>query len=329
MEKRVVFTILFFLFLVATLFLASLLTGAHGVALKEIETLFSDGETSMLIINEIRAPRALVALLAGGALGLSGALMQAVLKNPLASPFTLGISQASAFGATFAIIILQSYSKDGSIFLTPLCAFLSALICTFAILFLSRKTILRSESLILSGVAMGALFSAMTMFMQYFASEIDVVASLFWTFGDLSKANLTVSIIIALFLVPTLLYFLFYYWKLDAMMLGSESAKNLGVNVNCVQTMAMVLSSLLSAITVSFLGIIGFIGLIAPHIIRLIIGGGHRYLLVLSTLCGAALLLLADIISRSIMPPIIIPIGILTSFIGAPLFLYLLTKRGK
>lgn len=318
---------LFFSFALVALFSLSLIVGAEGVAYKDLAKLWQGNTTTWIIVEELRFPRTLVAAVAGSALGLSGVLMQAVLKNPLASPFTLGISQASAFGAAFGIIILQSRLEIHLPYLIVLSAFISSLLCTFMILLLGKKSNLRPESLILTGVALGALFSAMTMFLQYFASEIDVAASVFWTFGDLSKATLSTSFLLLLFLVPILLWYFFYFWKLDALLLGSDEAKNLGIDVKRFRVIAMVLASLLSSITVAFLGIIGFIGLIAPHIIRLLVGGSHKALLPLSALSGALLLVGADILSRSFMPPIILPIGILTSFVGAPLFLYLLSRR--
>jgi iron complex transport system permease protein len=329
MNKKLLVSIILLL-LTSTFFVVSLFTSSNGVNFGDLQKVIDGDERVLLIFEQIRLPRALVAFFAGASLALSGALMQAVLKNPLASPFTLGISQASAFGASFAIIVLQSYSSvfifSGS-FITTICAFGASLICTFIILYLGKSTQMRAESLILAGVAIGALFSAMTMFLQYFATEVDVSATLFWTFGDLSKADIYTSVIIACVFVPSLLFFYQRFWKFDALLLGNESAINLGVSVVRLRVGAMIVASLLSAITVSFLGIIGFIGLIAPHIIRLILGSGHKMLLPLSAILGGGLLLLADIISRVIIIPLVVPVGILTAFLGAPLFLYLLTRK--
>lgn len=323
---------LFFCFLLLVFSFVSLLSGYEGIALSDATKLLDGEENFMVIFSQIRLPRTLIAILAGASLALAGLVMQATLRNPLASPFTLGISQASAFGASFAIIVLQSYSTQSffsSSFLVAFFAFLSSLVCTFFILLLSSRKAMLPETLILTGVALGALFSALTMFMQYFASDIDVAATLFWTFGDLAKAHYDTSLLLFVFLLPIALFFYFMFWRLDALLLGDEHAQVLGVNVRNFRTWSMILASLLSALTVAFLGVIGFIGLVAPHIVRLLFQGSHKELLILSLLCGALLLLVADIVSKTLLAPIIIPVGIISSLIGAPLFLYLLGKRGR
>ena len=201
------------------------------------------------------------------------------------------------------------------------------MISTLIIVSLGKKASMRAESLILFGVALGAFFSAFTMLLQYFAEDTDAAATLFWTFGDLSKANSSSITLIVSILIITLFFFFRIFWKFDALMLGEESAKSLGINTQNLRLGSMIIASLLSSISVCFFGIIGFVGLIAPHIIRLLVGHSHKYLLPLSALSGAILLLLSDIISRTIMLPITIPVGIITSMIGAPLFLYFLYKR--
>jgi iron complex transport system permease protein len=324
------FVIFVIVFSAALLFVLSFATGSEGVSLDQLLLYFNGDERYSVIFEKIRLPQSVAALVAGGSLALSGVLLQAVLKNPLASPFTLGISQASAFGASFAIIVLQSYGNDTyGAFITPLFAFVAAMICTFAILFLGKLSQMKASSLILAGVAIGAMFNSMTMFLQYFADEVDAAATLFWTFGDLSKASMQSNYFIIAILLPSLAFFSIIFWKFDALLLGEDGAKALGVDVEKVQIVAMVFASLLSAVTVSFLGVIGFIGLIAPHIVRLLTGSSHRYLIFLSTFAGAAMLLLADILSRTILLPSIVPVGILTSFLGAPLFLYLLSRSKK
>lgn len=194
-----------------TFFVVSIFTGSKGIDFGDFYKLLQSDERVWLIFEQIRLPRTLAAFLAGGALGLSGTLMQAVLKNPLASPFTLGISQASAFGASFAIIVLGSYSSSSILsgsFITTIFAFGASLVCVAIILYLGKSSYMKAQSLILAGVAIGALFSAGTMFLQYFATDIDVAATLFWTFGDLSKANLYTSLIIASVLLPALFWIL-------------------------------------------------------------------------------------------------------------------------
>ena len=320
------------LLIVITLLLIwiSLISGNNGIAFDETLKIFNQKDTFSIIFYEIRVPRTFAAFFVGAALGVSGAMMQAVLKNPLASPFTLGISQASAFGASFAIIILQAYSVSSQFqagFLTAFFAFVSSMLSALLIISIGKKANMSAESLILFGVALGAFFSAFTMLLQYFADDLDAAATLFWTFGDLSKANSFSISLIALILIFTLILYFRIFWKFDALMLGEENATSLGINVQKLRLNAMIIASLLSAVSVCFFGIIGFVGLIAPHIIRLISGSSHKYVLPLSALSGGALLLFADIISRTILLPITIPVGIFTSMLGAPLFLYFLYKR--
>ena len=310
----------------------NLLTGADGFNIQDANEFFKKESNLDIIISQIRLPRVMAAILAGALLGLSGAIMQGSLKNPLASPFTLGISQAAAFGASFAIIVLQVYSDGSSINSSlgvALCAFAASMICMVIILLLGRVSSLSPSSMILAGVGLGSLFHALTMFLQYFADDLEVSATLFWTFGELGKASWDSIYIMAAIFFPVYIYFLLSHWKMDALSFGDDSAQSRGVEVDKFRFISLLLSSLLSAVAVSFLGIIGFVGLVAPHIVRMLLGSSHLSLLSLSALVGAILLLLADFISKIILPPIILPIGILTSFMGVPIFLYLLLKKGK
>lgn len=322
------------LFLLLALFLwLNIITGTEGIKLSKTALLFDGIDDRFdFVVEQIRLPRAVAAILVGALLGLSGAVMQGVLKNPLASPFTLGISQAAAFGASFAIIVLQAYSIQtylSSSISIALCAFVASLICMMIILFLGSVSSLSPSSMILAGVALGSLFSAMTMFIQYFADDLDIAATLFWTFGELGKADWSSIKIMAIVFFPIFLYFIFSHWKMDAMSFGDESAQSKGVDIFRFRFISLLLSSLLCAIAVSFVGIIGFVGLVAPHFVRLLVGENHFALITLSALSGATLLLVADLVSKLILTPIILPIGILTSFMGVPLFLYLLARKGK
>lgn len=329
--KRVIFFSLMTLFLLASLII-NLLVNADGFNLSEINKFFYGDESFWMIITHIRLPRVLAAILAGALLGLSAAIMQGGLKNPLASPFTLGISQSAAFGAAFSIIILDIYSHES--FFSPtyqiaLCAFISSLICMSIIIILSKVSSLPPSSMLLAGVGLGSLFHALTMFLQYFADDLEVSATLFWTFGELGKANWEVLEIMGIVFIPIYFYFISSHWKMDALSFGDDSAKSRGVNVDRFRLVSLFLASLLSAVAVSFLGIIGFVGLAAPHIVKLVLGNSHLNVLIFSPLVGAILLLSADFISKVIVPPLVLPIGILTSFMGVPLFLYLLLKGSK
>ncbi len=322
------------LFTLLALFLwLNIITGTEGIEPSKTLLLLDGIEDSFdFVAEQIRLPRAIGAILVGALLGLSGAVMQGVLKNPLASPFTLGISQAAAFGASFAIIVLQAYSMEAylsSNVSIALCAFVASLVCMMTILFLGSVSSLSPSSMILAGVALGSLFSSMTMFMQYFADDLDIAATLFWTFGELGKADWDSIWIMVIVFFPVFIYFVFSHWKMDAMSFGDESAQSKGVNIFRFRFVSLLLSSLLCAVAVSFIGIIGFVGLVAPHFVRLFVGENHFALITLSTLSGATLLLVADLVSKLILAPIILPIGILTSFMGVPFFLYLLAKKGR
>ena len=198
----------------------------------------------------------------------------------------------------------------------------------FILLLASLKGV-STEAVILAGVALSAFFGAATMLLQYFADDIQVAASVFWTFGDLGKAGWTENILIGITVVLAFAFFLVGRWEQNALLWGDEVAASLGIRVRNLRITAMLFSALTVAVTTAFLGIIGFIGLMAPHLARLFVGNDYRYLLISSALTGALLLLISDIIARSLIPPVILPVGIITSFAGAPLFLYLLTRRRK
>ena len=295
----------------------------------------ADTAVQHVLVN-IRLPRALAALLAGGCLALAGVAMQNVLRNPLASPFTLGVSQGAAFGAAFAIIVLGAgdISATGpqqpavhSAYLVAGTAFFGSLVTVSALLILSAWRQLSPAALILAGVALSSFFGAATMLLQYFASDIQVAAAVFWTFGDLGKAGWRELAVMALTLIPATAYFLWRRWHFNALLWGDDAAKSLGVSVYRLRLISLVLAALIAAVTTAFLGIIGFVGLIAPHIVRMVMGQDHRFLLPCSLLAGGLLLLVSDALARTVIAPVVLPVGILTSFAGVPLFLYLLARR--
>lgn len=299
-------------------------------------TLLGKGDVrSNIIVLGIRLPRVLSAIIAGIGLSISGCVMQTILRNPLASPFTLGISQGAAFGVALAVTMLGtgsigSTSMDAVIidnpYLTVFCAFIGAISATLVIILLSKYRRVSPESMILAGVAISSLFSAMTTVIQYFADELKVSAMVFWTFGDIGRANWRDLEIMSLTVFLSSIYFLLNRWNYNALASGEETAKGLGVAVERLRITTMFISSLVTAEIVSFLGVIGFVGLVGPHMARRLVGGDHRFLLFASISIGGILLLLADTFGRTIIPSIVLPVGAVTSFIGAPLFLYLLIR---
>lgn len=330
---------LFILFMCALTVLAAMLAvsaGSAGLSPKEVfMTLCGYGSTqTSIVVFNIRMPRVITAVVAGAGLAAVGCAMQSILKNPLASASTLGIAQGAAFGASFAIIVLgagiQNQTPDGITISNPytisVCAFISAMLSTLTVLGLSRFKRVTPEMMVLSGVALGTMFSGATTLLQYFAADVKVAAVVFWTFGDLGRTGWKEVIIMTAVVLASLIYFSFNRWNFNALQGGEETAKGLGVNVNRMRLAGMFVCSLTASTVVSFVGIINFIGLIAPHFMRRFVGNDHRYLLPASALAGALLLLLSDTVARLAVAPIILPIGAITSFLGAPLFLYLLFK---
>lgn len=303
------------------------------------DTLLGKGTDVMkTIIWKIRLPRIVGAVISGAALSVAGCIMQNNLKNPLASPSTLGVTSAAAFGANFAIIFLgsgsfQSGSADTVMIVHPyvvtLNAFIFSMIAVLIIMGLARLRLFTPNVIILVGVAISSLFGAGTTFLQYFANEAKLSTAVFWTFGNLGRVSWKELGIISAALLIAMLYFMFRSWDYNAMINGDDCAKSLGVNTRNVRLGGMFFASLLVAISVSFMGIISFIGLIGPQIMRRIIGNDHRYLIPGSALFGSLLLLLSDTVARTIISPIILPVGVITSFLGAPLFIYILMRDYK
>ena len=315
----------------------SVLSGAMDIDLHDLFGLWTGkaDATVYQVILKIRLPRILGAVVSGLALSVSGAVIQSLLRNPLASPFTLGISGASAFGAAFAIVILgagSSYAGSNDMahitnpYLVSSSAFFWSLASVFVILVLSKYRGATPEIIILSGIIISSLFGAGISAMQYFSDNVQLASIVFWTFGDLGRAAWKELLIQLIVIVPALAYFFRKSWSYKSLQAGDEYAKSLGVNPVRTRLTGMVIASLITAIVVSFYGIIAFIGLVVPHIVRRIIGGDELFLMPASALFGSVFLLLSDTLARTIISPVVLPVGILTSFLGAPLFLFLLIK---
>jgi iron complex transport system permease protein len=290
------------------------------------------------IITNIRMPRVLSAVLAGMMLAVAGAAMQSLLRNPLGSPFTLGISNAAAFGAASAVVLFgagttHSNSTDAILidnpYLITICAFAASLVATLIILAVTRLRNAGPETIILTGIMSGSLFTAGTTALQFVADDVQIAAIVFWTFGDLGRAGWREFWVMLAVAIPTIIYFIYNRWNYNALDAGDETAVSLGVRVNTTRTGGMIVASLSTAIAVSFFGIIAFVGLVVPHIVRAITGSDERFLIPASVLYGGIFLLFSDTLARTLMAPMVLPVGILTSFIGAPLFLYLLIKRRR
>jgi iron complex transport system permease protein len=278
-----------------------------------------------IIIWKLRLPRVVMGILTGVALGASGAVMQVVLRNPLADPYMLGISSAAGFGASLAIISGVGLFAGDLLIIGN--AFLFSLLSSGLILLLSGRRGANPQTMVLTGLALLFFFQAMTTIIQYFGDSDAVKAAVFWTVGDLGKVNWPKIGVTAVLVVPGTAYLVSQAWNLNILNAGDAGAKSMGVNAQAVRVRTIIVSSLMIAGVVSFTGTIGFIGLVAPHIVRLIIGNDNRYLIPASGLLGALLLVLADTVARTILSPVILPVGAVTAFLGVPLFLYLIMKQ--
>ena len=332
--------ILILLALVFLFFVVSVFVGSGTLSFKEVFlAIFNKGsETARLIVRRIRFPRVIAALIAGGGLAVSGLVMQTVLKNPLASPTTLGVSNAAVFGANFAIIVVGAgafHSTHGSWlsisnpYLVSTFSFLSAIIAAGSILLLARLKNLNASAIVLAGVAVSAIFQAGTTLIQYFASDTQVASAVYWTFGDLGRASYKTDLIMFIVVAVSTLFFFLKRWDFSAMSGGLAYAKTLGVNTRFMTIMSLLLASLITSVTVSFLGIIGFVGLTAPQFMKRIVGDDYRFLLPSSFLAGALLLLISDILGRLPIFGTSVPVGVVTSLIGGPIFLAILLRRKK
>lgn len=335
--------ILFSFFLLFGISFVALTQGASSIGIEEsisavlsrpLPSLFTSTNFSQTTIWSLRLPRICMAMVAGVALAIAGVVMQCILRNPLASPYTLGIASGAGFGAALAIVLGAGVVGYKAITFTHKWmivsnAFIFSLVPAFVVFGLSKFKRATSGTMVLAGIAMMYLFSAGLSLLQYFGGEAEVTAVVYWLFGSLSKANWLNTGAVAGTAFSLAVPLLCWSWDFNALSAGDETARGLGVNVERVRLGGMIIASLMTAAAVSFLGTIGFIGLVSPHITRMIIGGDHRFLLPASSLVGAIVLLAADTAARTVLSPLVLPVGILTSFLGVPLFLYLIMRRGR
>lgn len=282
-----------------------------------------------VIIWDLRMPVAILAIVVGAMLGVAGAEMQTILNNPLADPFTLGLSSAASFGAALAIVLGWSVIPGvGSLFVT-VNAFIVAMATSMALFAFTRLRGVSPEAMILVGIAMLFTFNALLSFLQYGASEIQLAQLVFWQMGSLARATwpkVGICLVVLLIVLP---YFIHKSWALTALRMGEEKAAALGVNVPVLRLAVLAGVSLLSAVAVSFVGAIAFVGLVGPHIARMIVGEDQRGFLPFSALAGALIMSGTSIASKAITPGIVYPIGMITSLIGIPFFIVLILGQRK
>ncbi len=329
-HKRFLFI---FLFLISCIAVSSLnlMIGPIKFGIYEIirALVSQSNDTTHVVIWEYRLPWTLMALLVGGALGLAGLEMQTILNNPLASPYTLGVSAGAGFGAALAYVLgiklLPSIPME---FVIPVNAFAFSFLTCMLIMFIGKIRGFTSETLVLGGIAISFMFQSLLALLEYYASEETLQAIVFWLFGSLTKSTILKSQIVAVVLMIVTLLLLFKSWKITALRLGEEKAKSLGVNTEAMRIEVLIYVSLLTSAAICFVGIIGFVGLVAPHIARILIGEDQRFLIIGSVLCGAAILSAGAVVSKVVVTGAIFPIGIITSMLGIPFFMFLI-MRGR
>ena len=277
------------------------------------------------IIWQIRFPRALLAALVGAALSLGGLVFQALLRNPLAEPYILGVSGGSAVGAIIGIIAGFSVFPG-----VGLCAFIGSMATLFLVLLLaSGSTILKKDSLLLAGVMVNAFCSAVIIFLLSLAQHSKLHNIIFWLMGDLSMAGMGSVGRLAAMLFPCFILIFWLSHSMNILLMGKEAAVTMGVNVRATMLILLITTSFMVSATVSLCGLLGFVGLVMPHLLRLTLGPDHRVLVPACILGGGAFMVLCDVLARILPKQGEMPVGVITALVGAPLFVYLLTRNGK
>ena len=321
--RKKVFLLLILVGMIFIVAVYAITRGAYEIPVRDVlwALVGSAENVSHVVIANIRLPRILAAIICGCGLSLSGLCIQSVLKNPLGSPSTLGISQGAAFGAALSMVVFGS-----QVFSVTTFAFGGAMGATLIILILSRIKRLSPEAIILVGVALASHFASATTLIQFLAPETQLAMIVFWTFGDVARSNWREIGLVAAVVLPASLFLMILRWDLNSLASGEDTAKGLGVSVEKVRILGMVAAALVSALATAFHGVIAFIGLIAPHMARRLVGEDHGLLIPFSAVLGALLLLTADTLGRVLIGSGALPVGVITSFLGAPMFLYLLIR---
>ncbi len=327
--------VLLLLFVLCFISLYSLSVGAVNINTEEvIRALFlnnSDAQT-LLVVNEIRLPRLLLGILVGASLGVSGAVLQVLFRNPLADPGLIGISSGAALGAVIIIVLGSTFLSEWVAFLgyfaLPLSAFIGGAIVTFIIYFVATKSGQTDVGLmLLSGIAINAVAGSAVGLLTYFATDAELRDLTFWTMGSVANASWKDLSIVSIPTLVAIIVLPLFAKSLNAFLMGEDVSKHIGFNVKLLKVIVIILTALAVGAATSMSGIIGFVGLVAPHLVRLLLGSDNRYVVLYSAFVGSILIVMADIFARVLLSPAELPIGILMSAIGGPFFLYLLIKR--
>ena len=324
-----------FLLGIACLFVGS----SHMSAREALDALLGGGSSAQSrIIWKIRVPRVLSAIIAGAGLSVAGLVMQTTLNNSMAAPSTLGVSNAAVFGANLSIIVfaggflstgnnLNNLDLGANPYATSVMAFVFSTLSVLLILGLCTVRSFSPNVVVLSGIAIGALWTAATTILQFYATDVGLSAAVVWSFGDLGRATYRTDAIMAVTVLVGLVFFRVMGWQYNALLSGEATAKTMGVNVGALRFATLLLASVITAVCVSFLGVIGFVGVICPHVTKKLLGQDHRVTVPVSCLMGSLLLLLADTLSRSLGSGSALPVGAITSLLGAPFFIAIIFSR--
>ena len=306
----------------------SLSVGSAGIPFKKIIPLILGGRgtTEYSILFDIRLPRIILGLAVGSALSIAGVILQGMFRNPLVEPYTLGISGGAALGVCLNIVL--RLNRIGGILSIPASGFLGAVVVILAVYSLSaRKGILKIQGLLLTGVMISFISSSLIMLIMAISREEDLHGIIFWIMGSLEEPNLALIKVVVLISILGLFISYLFATELNALALGEEEAQHLGINTEKTKRLLFILASLLTGCAVSVAGVIGFVGLVVPHFMRMFVGGDHRILLITSALSGGAFLILCDTLARTIIAPLELPVGVITGIIGGAIFVYFLSKK--
>lgn len=327
--KMLILLLMFFVLVLSVLVDIALGPANYRLAEVVMALFHPDGVSRQVqvVVWEIRLPIALMAVAVGAALSVSGAQMQTILNNPLASPFTLGVSAAASFGAALGLAFGLRVLPVVSDYIVPINALLMAMLSAGLIHLLSIRRGVTSETIVLFGISLVFSFNALLALAQYFASEQAVAAVVFWTMGSLTKATWEKLGVVVLVMCCVIPVFVRHAWALTALRLGDDKAASFGVNVARVRLQTLLLVSILSSFPVAFVGTIGFVGLVGPHVARMIIGEDQRFFMPAAMLSGAVMLSVSSVVSKTLIPGAIFPIGVVTSLVGVPFFTFLILNR--
>ena len=331
LERKRWFVILSFLAIGVVSLILDVMTGPAMLSVSEVvNALFSIGEVDKMtnnIVHNLRLPMALMALVVGATLAVGGAEIQTLLNNPMASPYTLGLAAAAGFGASI-VIAFGSFGLPVQV-AVPIGAFVMTMLASGILFLFASKRRFSSEMLVLVGIALLFIFQSLLSLVQFISAPEVSQQILFWLFGSLNKATWQSLIIIIVVTTICVALLSKELWKLTALRLGEDRAASLGINLQVLRIKVLVLAAMMTATAISFVGVIGFIGLVAPHVARMLLGEDQRFFLPGSMLVGAAFLSLSSVLSKVIIPGALFPVGIVTSFIGVPFFFWIILNNKR